>query len=164
MIEIRVAQRWDIPALLEIYNYEVEHGIATFDLQPKSMEQRTEWFEAHNAGNHPLLVAEVEGQVAGYASLSSYREKEAYKSTVELSVYVSPNYRRQGVATSLMESILKMAKEDSSIHTVVSVITGGNEASIRLHERFDFIFCGRIKEVGVKFGKYLDIENYQLFV
>lgn len=164
MISIRIAEREDIPALLEIYNYEVEFGVATFDVQPKSLEQRTEWFEAHNVGNHPLIVAEVEGNVAGYASLSSYREKEAYKSSVELSVYVSPDYRRQGVATALMEAVLQMAREDESIHTVVSVITGGNEASVKLHERFGFTFCGCMKEVGVKFGRYLDIVNYQLMV
>ncbi len=164
MISIRTAQRTDIPALLDIYNYEVEFGVATFDLQPKTMEERTEWFAAHNVGNHPLIVALIEGEVAGYASLSSYREKEAYHSTVELSVYVGPSYRRQGVATILMEAILQLAREDENIHTVVSVITGGNEASIKLHERFGFTFCGRMREVGMKFGRYLDIENYQLIV
>ena len=164
MISIRTAQCADIPALLDIYNYEVEFGVATFDLQPKTMEERTEWFEAHNVGNYPLIVALIEGEVAGYASLSSYREKEAYQSTVELSVYVGPRYRRQGVATALMEAVLQLAREAETIHTVVSVITGGNEASIKLHERFGFTFCGRMREVGMKFGRYLDIENYQLIL
>ncbi len=104
------------------------------------------------------------GEVAGYASLSSYREKEAYCSTVELSIYISPKYRGQKVASALMEFILEEAKRDESIHTVVSVITSGNVASSRLHEKFGFTFCGCIREVGMKFGRYLDIDNYSLRV
>ena len=163
-ILIRQAERADLQALLDIYNYEVIHGVATLDLQPKTIEQWEKWFEEHNVGNHPLIVALRDDHVAGYASLSSYREKEAYQSTVELSVYVAPQDRGCKVATALMEAILKMAREDKSIHTVVSVITTGNEASCRLHEKFGFEFCGTIREVGVKFGKYLDIDNYQLGV
>lgn len=163
-MEIRKAERRDLQALLAIYNYEVEHGVATLDLQKKDLTQWGQWFDAHNVANHPLIVAEVDGHIAGYASLSDYREKEAYKSTVELSVYIAPEDRRKGVATALMEEILREAREDVRTHTVVSVITAGNEASIRLHGRFGFEFCGTIREVGMKFGKYLDIENYSLFV
>ena len=161
---IRKAEHRDIEALLDIYNYEVEHTTATFDLNKKTADQWTRWFECHNVSNHPLIVAEVEGTVAGYASLSDYREKEAYKSTVELSVYVSVDFRRQGVATALMEEILRLAKEDSVTHTVVSVITSENKESVRLHEKFGFNYCGTIHEVGVKFGRYLSISNYELQV
>lgn len=161
---IRKAKIEDLQALLDIYNYEVEHGVATFDLRPKTLEERKEWFYNHNIGNHPLFVAEVDGRVAGYASLSAYREKEAYKATVELSIYIAPDNRRQGIATALMEYILDVARKDDSIHTVVSVITAENEASARLHEKFGFEFCGTIKEVGMKFGRYLDINHYRLGV
>ena len=82
--------------------------------------------------NHPLSVAEIEGRVAGYSSLSSYREKEAYKSTVELSIYISPDFRKRGIATALMAFILEEAKADPRTHMVVSVITAGNEASCKL--------------------------------
>ena len=163
-MNIRKAQAADLQELLDIYNYEVEHGVATLDLQPKTLEQWRQWFDAHNVENHPLIVAERDGHVAGYASLSPYREKEAYQSTVELSVYIAPGDRRKGVATALMREILEEARRDSRTHTVVSVITAGNEASIRLHERFGFTFCGTICEVGEKFGRYLDIENYSLKV
>lgn len=163
-IKIRRACRGDLQALLDIYNYEVKYGVATFDLQPKSLEQWGQWFDAHNVDNHPLLTAELEGHTAGYASLSAYREKEAYRSTTELSVYIAPEDRRKGVATALMEEILRQAREDERTHAVISVITAGNEASIRLHERFGFEFCGRIPEVGMKFGRYLGIENYWLGV
>ena len=161
---IRTAGEKDMPELLAIYNYEVGHGLATFDLNPKTMEERLLWFRAHNVGNHPLIVAEMDEKAVGYASLSSYRDKEAYKATVELSIYIDSDYRRRGIAGELASAILKTAREREDIHTVISVITGGNEASIRLHERLGFVHCGTIREVGVKFGKLLDIENYQLMV
>lgn len=163
-MNIRTAKKEDISALLSIYNYEVLNSTATFDLNEKSIEQWTDWFYAHNVGNHPLIVAEVEGEVAGYASLSGYREKEAYKSTVELSVYVHNEFRRRGIATALMEEIIRMAKEDSSIRTVVSVITSENEVSEKLHYKMGFAYCGTIHKVGEKFGKFLDISNFELQV
>ena len=163
-MEIRVARREDLQQLLDIYNYEVVHGVATLDLQPKSLEEWGRWFDAHNIKNHPLLVAEQAGRVAGYASLSPYRSKEAYRSTVELSIYIGPGFRRQGVATALMEAILREARQDPETHTVVSVITDGNEASRKLHEKFGFTYCGAIREVGMKFGAYQDILNFSLIV
>lgn len=178
-MRIRKAETGDIKELLDIYNYEVTYGVATLDIHPKTLEEWSAWFAAHNIENHPLYVAEAEGtgvgtgagtgagaksRIAGYASLSAYREKEAYKSTVELSVYISPDYRRQGVATKLMQVILEEARRDESIHMVVSVITAGNEASVKLHEKYGFTFCGTIHEVGYKSGKYQDIENYELKV
>ena len=163
-MEIRVARREDLQQLLDIYNYEVVHGVATLDLQPKSLEEWGRWFDAHNIKNHPLLVAEQAGRVAGYASLSPYRSKEAYRSTVELSIYIGPDFRRQGVATALMEAILREARQDPETHTVVSVITDGNEASRKLHEKFGFTYCGAIREVGMKFGAYQDILNFSLII
>lgn len=160
----RTAGPADMEQLVRIYNYEVLHGTATFDLNPKTIEERMEWFHAHNVNNHPLIVAELDGKAVGYASLSEYREKEAYAATVELSVYVDPDYRRRGIARRLIGDILDEAKRRSDIHTVISVITGGNDASIALHEEFGFQYCGTIREVGEKFGQLLDIVNYQLMV
>lgn len=163
-MEIRIAQEGDVPYLLDIYNYEVLHGEATFDINPRTLSERLDWYYAHNVGNHPLIVAVEDGHAVGYACLSPYRVKEAYAATVELSVYVHKDYRKRGIARKLMLHILSMAREDKRIHTVISVITGGNMASIHLHEELGFLHCGTIKEVGVKFGKYLDIENYQMMV
>lgn len=163
-MKIRKAEERDMPELLNIYNYEVERGTATFDLNTKTMEERTEWFHAHNHGNHLLLVADIDGKAAGYASLSPYRDKEAYAATVELSVYVDLNYRRQGVARRLMAEILEAARQRSDIHTVISVITDGNNASVALHEDFGFEYCGTMKEVGKKFGQMLGIVNYQFMI
>ncbi|MBR5329427.1 MAG: N-acetyltransferase [Firmicutes bacterium] len=161
---IRTAEKRDIADLLAIYNYEVEYGVATFDLNPKSMDEWEMWFAAHNVENHPLIVAEEDGRAVGYASLSSYREKEAYRTTVELSLYIHKDYRRRGIATALMTEILDMAKADDTIHTVVSVITAENDTSIALHEKFGFAPCGVIHDVGIKFGRYLSIANFELRV
>ena len=161
---IRKAKIEDLQQLLDIYNYEVVNGTATLDLNPKSIQEWEQWFYAHNVGNHPLFVAEIDGKVAGYTSFSSFREKEAYKSTVELSVYISPDFRRQGVATALMQYILDEANKSDDIHTIVSVITDGNDASQKLHQKFGFEFCGTIKEVGTKFGRYVNINNYSISV
>lgn len=161
---IRVAREQDIARLLEIYNYEVLHGTATFDIHPKTIAERTEWFYAHNVGNHPLLVAEVDEEVAGYACFSPYRDKEAYAATVELSVYVDLAWRRKGIARRLMAALMEIAKERADIHTVISVITYGNDNSVALHEAFGFVNCGTMKEVGEKFGKKLGIVNYQAMV
>ncbi|MBQ7918780.1 MAG: N-acetyltransferase [Lachnospiraceae bacterium] len=161
---IRRAEERDLPELLAIYNYEVINGVATFDMQPKTLEERMGWFKEHNVDNHPLIVAEIEGKVVGYASLSSYRIKEAYASTAELSIYVGEGYRGQGLATMLMSEILELAKEDERTHLVVSVITGENEASVKLHEKYGFTYCGRVHQVGFKHGRYLDIVTYELLV
>lgn len=160
---IRAAKKTDMERILDIYNYEVLHSTSTFALRPRNLAQRMEWFERHT-GSHPLIVAEVNEKAVGYACLSSYRELEAYDGTVELSVYVSHHYRGYGIGKALMEELLRMAREDENIHTVVSVITGGNEISIRMHEKFGFVHCGTIREAGKKFGRWLDIDNYQLMV
>ncbi len=161
---VRRAEERDLAEMLAIYNYEVVNGVATFDMQPKTLEERKIWFGEHNVENHPLIVAEVDGMVAGYASLSSYRPKEAYASTVELSVYISEAYRGQGIATVLMREILELAKQDERTHLVVSVITGENDASVKLHEKYGFTYCGRVHQVGYKHGRYLDIVTYELLV
>lgn len=163
-MEIRKAQEADLPALLDIYNYEVEHGTATFDLHPKTLEERREWFGQHPGGRHILLSAIEDGRAIGYASLSPYREKEAYAATVELSIYVDVAYRGRGTANQLMQEVLSYAKARGDVHTIVSVITEGNEASVKLHEKYGFLHCGCIREVGVKFGKSLGIVNMELVV
>ena len=161
---IRKIDYSDIELCLSIYNYEVEHGVATLDLEPRTLEEWYEWYNAHSDEHHPIIVGSIDNVVVGYASLSPYRPKEAYKSTVELSIYIHQDYRGQGVATQLMERILEMAKEDTMLHNVVSVITAGNEGSTKLHNRFGFTYCGLTPEVGFKHGKYQDTETYALLV
>ncbi len=164
MLTIRKARQEDLPSLLAIYNYEIEHGTATFDLNPKTLEERQKWFDLHSGGKYLLLVAEEDGEAVGYASLSPYREWEAYVQTVELSIYVDAAHRRKGIGDQLMQAILDYARQREDIYTVVSVITGDNEKSIRMHKKYGFEDCGRLKEVGMKFGRRLDVVNLQLFV
>ena len=161
---IRSITKDDVFACLSIYNYEVEHGVATLDLEARTLEEWHEWYNAHSDEHHPIIVGNINDVVVGYASLSPYRLKDAFKSTVELSIYIHKDYRGQGVATQLMERILEIAKEDTMLHDVVSVITAGNEESTKLHNRFGFTYCGLTPEVGFKHGKYQDTETYALLV
>ncbi|WIM83168.1 GNAT family N-acetyltransferase [Gallibacterium anatis] len=161
---IRPAQQQDLPALLAIYNHEILNGVATFDLQPKSLAERQSWFDEHNKNNHPLFVAEQDGEVLGYASLSRYAEKAAYNSTVELSVYIAPSARRQGIASQLMHAVIDLAKKDNATHLIVSLITGTNQASISLHQKFGFNKVGTLHQVGYKHQQFLDVHIYELFV
>lgn len=165
-MQIRKAEQSDLGAILAIYNYEVVNGTATLDLHPRTLADWQIWFDAHNRDgeNHPLYVAEENGTVLGYVSLSSYRVKEAYRSTVELSVYVEQHHRREGIASAMMAFVLDLARNDDSIHHVISVITSGNEASVRLHEKFGFRYLGTIPEVGMKHGKMIDIHHYSLIL
>ena len=154
----------DLPELLAIYNYEVEHGVSTFDLNKKDMRQWREGYDDHMLGNRFILTAEVDGKAVGYSSLSEYRSKEAYAATTELSVYVDTAYRGRGIAKELIRRTVEKARENGNVHTIVSVITGGNRASIELHKKLGFTHCGTICEVGEKFGRLLDIDNFQLIL
>lgn len=159
---IRKARQQDLEAMLKIYNSEVKTSTATFDIREKTMQEWQQWFEQHNDEIHPVFAAELDGHICGYASLSRYREKEAYKTTVELSVYVDKQYRNIGIADSLMKHIIEYAKCIGGIHCIVSVITAGNEVSAHLHKKHGFSYSGTLHEVGMKFGEYLGTDNYEL--
>lgn len=161
---IRRSVEADLPSLLAIYNYEIENGVATFDLEPLTLEERRPWLESHNVGNHPLLTAELDGVPSGYASLSAFASKRAYAGTVELSVYVSPKARGRGIGRKLVEEVLRLAREDPSTHLVVSVITAGNAASTALHRKFGFAHVGTLHEAGFKKGRWLDVDLWELKV
>jgi L-amino acid N-acyltransferase len=161
---IRYTQPEDLPALLDIYNYEAANGTATFDMSAKSAEDWQKWYLDHKSGSHFALTAVSGGRAVGYATLSEYREKDAYAGTVELSVYVNREFRRRGIAAALIREIVSDAHRRGNIHTIISVITGGNEASCHLHEKLGFTYCGTIRQVGLKFGQYLDITNWQLIL
>lgn len=159
---IRNAEIEDVPGILDIYNDAIRRLTATFDLEEKTLEERKAWF-GHYGGRHPLIVAEVDGEIAGYSSLSVFREKEAFQSTTELSLYIAEKHRGQGIGKALMTEILKLARE-KGFHTVISGITAGNEVSVRMHEQFHFDYVGRFREVGKKFGQWLDVDFYQLML
>ncbi len=159
---IRKAIVSDLKEITNIYNWAVENTTASFDINSQTLEQRLEWFEKHDE-RHPLIVYELEGKVVGYASLSEYRSKEGYKNTCELSVYIDPEYQRRGIGQRLMEYVIALGKE-LGYHVIMSGITSENEISIKMHKKFGFILCGNMKEVGFKFGRYLDCLFYQLLI
>lgn len=158
---IRKAEEKDIRALMEIYNDAILTTTATFDTEVKDYENRRAWFEEHK-GSYIIFVYEDADQIKGYASLSRYRDRMAFAPTVEISVYIHKGYRGQHIGKQLMEAMLEYARENKEIDTVVSLITSENEASIRLHENLGFEYCGQIRNAGVKFGKTLNLNAYQI--
>jgi L-amino acid N-acyltransferase len=160
MLRIREAEVEDLPEMLAIYNYAIKNWTATFDLEEQTLDQRRIWFNLHG-DEYPLIVAEVDGTVAGYCSLSPFKDKKAYEKTVEISIYLSEAYHGFGIGKKLIEEIISRA-EQLNYHTIIAVITGGNKASVKLHEKFGFEFAGCLKEVGYKFGEWLDVCYYQL--
>ena len=127
----------------------------TFDLVTRSVQEQAEWLSAR-AGALEVVVAEVGGDIAGFASLSPYRERPAYRTTVEDSIYVHRDFRGTGVGRALLSEILDVAQA-RGFHSVIARIVGGHDASIRLHRAAGFDHVGIEREVGRKFGRWLDV-------
>jgi len=159
MLTIRKAAMKDLAAITEIYNEAVLKTVATFDTEPKMVEEQKPWFESYDS-KHPILVAEQDGTIVGWASLSKWSDRCAYSDTAELSVYVKEEYRGRGIGKKLMREILDQGQK-VGFHTVVARIAESNEVSVRLHEAFGFEHVGTMKEVGRKFGKLLDVHMMQ---
>jgi phosphinothricin acetyltransferase len=162
MITVRKAEVSDLSVITSIYNWAVENTTATFDINKQTEEQRKEWFDKHT-GKHPLIVALSDGEVAGYCSLSLFREKEAYKRTAEVSVYVHPSYQKKGIGTILLSDIIERGKK-LGYHAIIAGITSDNDVSMRMHQKAGFKKCGHLNEVGFKFGKWLDVVFYELLL
>ncbi len=159
---IRKANVSDLERITDIYNWAVENTTASFDINTHTIEQKVEWFAKHD-DRHSLIVYELEGKVVGYASLSEFRSKEAYKDTCEMSVYVDHEYHNRGIGKELIENIINLGR-DNGFHVIISVICADNNISIKMHQKFGFVLCGNIKQVAFKFGSYLDCLFYQLFI
>lgn len=151
----RLARPDDAEAIRDIYNREVTGSTVTFDLVPRTLETQLEWLEAH-AGAYPAIVVEHAGEVVGFGSLSPYRDRPAYSTSVEDSVYVRHDARGTGVGRVLLEELLRLA-DISGFHAVFARIVGGHEASINLHRACGFELVGVEREVGRKFGRWLDV-------
>jgi len=158
-IRIRPADRTDLPRLTEIYNHYVMHTPVTFDLEPYTVERRAAWFEQFSlTGRYRLVVAQDEenGMVLGYAGTTRFRPKAAYDTTVETTVYSSPETVGKGIGRKLYAGLFD-ALADEDIHRIVGGYTLPNAASAKLHEMFGFKRVGIFSEVGYKFGKYWDV-------
>jgi phosphinothricin acetyltransferase len=153
---IRDARTGDLPATLAIYNHAVVHTTASYDYSPRSVERHQAWFAAKQESGLPVLVAEREGQVAGYASYGPFRAWDGYRFTVEHSVYVDEAHRRRGIASALMRQLLERA-QGQGLHLMVAGIDAGNAGSLELHRRLGFEDAGVLKEAGYKFERWLDL-------
>jgi phosphinothricin acetyltransferase len=154
-MEVRLATLDDAEPIRQIYNLEVTTSTATFDLVPRSLEDQRRW-QAERAGARAVVVAELDGQVCGFASLSPWRDRPAYSTTVEDSVYVHREHQGEGVGRALLEELVRTATAHG-FHACMARIVGGHQASIALHERCGFEVVGTEREVGRKFGRWLDV-------
>jgi L-amino acid N-acyltransferase YncA len=154
-VEIRLAEVGDAEAIRAIYNHEVLRSTVTFDLRPRSLEEQEQWLVARS-GAHAVIVAVDGDEVVGFGSLSPFRERPAYSTSVEDSIYVRGDQRGTGVGRALLEELIKLATQHG-FHTVLARIVGGHEASIALHEAVGFEVVGTEREVGRKFGRWLDV-------
>lgn len=154
-MEIRLARRDDAGALADIYNHAVTSSTDVFDLVPRTLTEQQSWL-TERSGAHAVLVAEVDGQVIGFASLSPYQARPAYRTTVEDSVYVRHDRQGEGVGLALLERLIGLAT-DHGFHAVIARIAGGNDGSVALHKACGFEEVGLEQEVGRKFGRWLDV-------
>jgi L-amino acid N-acyltransferase YncA len=154
--EVRLARLDDGEAIRSIYNLEVTESTITFDLVPRSAADQRRWIDQHS-GAHPAVVAvDDDGSICGFGSLGPYRSRPAYSTTVEDSVYVRRDRHRQGIGRALLDELLRLATIHG-FHAVIGRIVDGHEASIALHRACGFQLVGVEKEVGRKFGRWLDV-------
>lgn len=158
--QIRRATIGDLAAITEIYNDAIVNTVATFDTQPKTMDEQVIWFKDHGP-KFPILVAEIDAKVIGWCSLSEWSDRGAYSDTAELSIYVNQTYRAKGIGTQLLKTILDEAAR-FRVHSIIARIESSNSAVIYLLEKNNFKNIGIMKEVGKKFGHRLDVVIMQL--
>ncbi len=156
---MRLVERRDAEAIRAIYNVEVAESTATFDMVPRTLDDQVEWIDEHSGG-HPAVVAVDDGEVVGFGSLSPFHIRPAYATTVEDTVYVRRDRRRAGVGRTLLEELVRLAVAHG-FHCMIARIVGGNASSVTLHEECGFELVGVEREVGRKFGRWLDVVEMQ---
>lgn len=155
MAGVRVAAPRDAPAIAAIYAHHVRHGTATFDTEPPAVDFWTDKIATLAARGWPFLVAEKDGEVAGYAYATQFRDRAAYARSCENSIYIRPGMIGRGIGTILIGALLDAAVA-SGFKEMIAVIGGGEPASVALHTRAGFRHAGRMERVGEKFGRLLD--------
>ena len=158
---IRAATEKDLPAIRDIYNDAVRNTTAIWNEQPVDLANRLAWFNARQAQGYPILVAVENNEVTGYSSFGDWRPFEGFRYSVEHSVYVRNDQRGKGLGPRLMEVLIERARSAGK-YVMVAAIESGNQASIRLHERLGFVTTGQMPQVGIKFGRWLDLTFMQL--
>jgi phosphinothricin acetyltransferase len=154
-VSLRAAQLGDAEQIAAIYNYEVENTTATFDLVPRTLQAQREWLAARSGAFSAIVAHEPIAGVIGFAALSTYRDRAGYRTTVENSVYVHREHQRRGVGRLLLSALLDSAR-DSGFHVVIARVDSQSAGSLALHKSLGFIEVGVEKQIGRKFGRWLD--------
>ena len=157
---IRTATLSDCPAISAIYNHYVLHDTCTYQEEPDTLEEREKWFAAHGP-QHPVIVAEEAGQVVGWASLSPYNPRSAYRYTVENSIYLHPDWRRRGIGKLLLQELIDRARV-LGYRAIIAGVSAEQVGSLQIHEKFGFIKVGHLNRVGFKHSQWLDVVYLQL--
>jgi phosphinothricin acetyltransferase len=155
-VVVRPAEEQDVPFITAIYGHYVLNATCTFELEPPDAHEMLMRFRKVKALGAPYLVAQLDDQVVGYAYAGSYRDRPAYRHTLENSVYVAPDFHARGLGRQLMEQLIKAATGGNFLQMVAVVGDSGNAASIQLHERLGFRTVGVLEDVGFKFGRWLN--------
>ena len=159
---IRDAIESDLEAINRIYNHYVPISDCTMDMEPVPMEGRRNWFFEHGL-ELPIIVAEIDLRVVGWASISKHRPRPAYRYTVEDAVYVSEDEREKGLGSRLLDELIARSR-DLKYHSMIAVINANHEASLQLHRNKGFVEVANLREVGYKLGKWVDIKYMQLML
>jgi len=159
---LRPAKPSDIPAIIAIYRPAVLEGTASFEEEPPTEAEMLRRFEAITGAGYPYFVAELDGRVAGYAYAGAYRTRPAYRFTVENSIYIAPDAQGKGIGRVLLAALIDACTVKGFRLMVAVIGDSANFASISLHRRAGFTFCGTIHSVGYKFGRWLDAVIMQL--
>jgi L-amino acid N-acyltransferase len=162
-MRIRLAGPQDAEAIRAIYNAEVVGSTATFDLVPRTAAEQAVWLGEHSGPYAAIVAVDDAGVVLGFGSLSAYRDRPSYATTVEDSVYVDSQRRGSGVGRGLLEELIAVA-EQHGFHSMIARIGGENEVSIKLHLACGFEMVGVEREIGRKFKRWLDVSVLQLLL
>ncbi len=162
-VHIRSATRQDLPEMLKIFNYEIVHTPYVYIYHAWTLEYFTNWFEEKQLNGFPVLVAETNHRLAGYATYGRFRNREAYNTTVEYSVYIHLNHRKQGIAKNLVHELIKIAKEQG-LHSMIGGLDAENKASHEFHKKMGFKEVANIKSVAKKFDEWRDLVLFQLML
>lgn len=154
-VRVRAAVESDLPEIARIYNQAILETTATFDTVPKSVEDWQETLVSHN-DKFPLVVAEDNGKIVGWGSLRPFIKRPAARFTVENAVYVDPDHQGKGIGSAILAFLLECARREN-YHAVIALVVAGNISSERLHSKFGFECVGVMREVGQKFGRWLDL-------
>ena len=161
-LTIRPATLADIPAITAIYAHAVRHGTATFELEPPTEAEMTKRMQALLDGQFPYFVAEVDGRIGGYAYAALFRPRPAYRFTVEDSIYIAPDMHRRGIGKALLLKLIEVCTAMGFRQMIAVIGDSDQAASIGVHKSCGFEPAGNLRNVGWKFGKWLDTPLMQL--